>query len=600
MPLSDEFEALELIGRGSFGNIRKVRRISDGKVLVRKEISYKSMNQKEKAQLIAEFRILKCLDHPNIVQYLHHEHNSESHMVYLYMEYCGGGDLAGLIRQCKETMTIIPEHFIWSVFTQLILALYRCHFNTDPPSSSGELFSNEPDMSPSNPATVILHRDIKPDNVFMMNNDGEDYSIKLGDFGLAKMLDEEHLLANTYVGTPYYMSPEVLMDQPSTPQSDIWSLGCVIYELCALHPPFQAKSHLLLSQKIREGVYSPIPDYYSSTLSKTISACLNLAPLQRPTTATLLRLDVIKLCRKEQDLIQYQKVLVSAEEQLARQEAILNEREKQLQRDYELHKIELQQQEQEMVNRLERELSTAIDVEVQRRVEAILNEQRLKERHVGDNNVSDIEKCSTNSIGDISLLADKSNALQQQQQQPPSPSDISMESLYSPLIGRMKGPRTVRDNIISPLRANRPPFKDLSNNKTALSEQLPESESYSSESTTNTAAATRTSLDATTTTSGTSFSATANWQTSRDTSRSTSPQRASLHYNIGGQGLGAASAKARLNLAKGASLGKAISQIQKEKEGRHVVWDENIHGENMPSPFLKRWERGRRNWDLGG
>lgn len=82
----------------------------------------------------------------------------------------------------------------------------------------------------------ILHRDLKPGNIFLdLNSD-----VKLGDFGLARVLNNESQFAFTHVGTPYYMSPEQIHDQKYNEKSDIWSLGCIIYELCALHPPFQA------------------------------------------------------------------------------------------------------------------------------------------------------------------------------------------------------------------------------------------------------------------------------------------------------------------------------------------------------------------------
>ena len=125
-----EYVPREIIGHGSFGVIRKVIR-SDGVVLARKEISYKSMNQKERTQLISEFRILKSLVHPNIVHYLHHEHVPESQEVHLYMEYCGGGDLGSIIRNIKASDGYFPENEVWNVLTQMCLALYRCHYNTD-------------------------------------------------------------------------------------------------------------------------------------------------------------------------------------------------------------------------------------------------------------------------------------------------------------------------------------------------------------------------------------------------------------------------------------------------------------------------------------
>lgn len=316
-----EYKPGDVIGHGSFGVIRKVVR-SDGTVLARKEISYKSMNQKERTQLIAEFRILKSLSHPNIVHYLHHEHVSESQEVHLYMEYCGGGDLAGVIRRLRQTDGVYyPEHEVWNVLTQLCLALYRCHYNKNaPPLPAAILAPNGRNNSLNNdvnnpPTSFVLHRDIKPENIFL--DEGIPFTnVKLGDFGLAKLLDGEHPLATTYVGTPYYMSPEVLLDQPSTPASDVWSLGCVIYELCAKHPPFQAKSHLQLSQRVQEGRFKNIPSIYSPTLARTIAACLQVVPAHRPTTATLLNLDIIKICRKEIELKQKEQHIQEREEEL--------------------------------------------------------------------------------------------------------------------------------------------------------------------------------------------------------------------------------------------------------------------------------------------
>ncbi|KAK9477834.1 kinase-like domain-containing protein [Lipomyces japonicus] len=321
--LQEHYEALELIGRGTFGQIRKVRHRMDGHLLVRKEISYSRMSQREKTQLLAELRILKALRHANIVQYVHHERVQESEEVHLYMEFCGGGDLAQLIKTCRESGQLVPERVVWSIITQLVLALYRCHHGMDPPPLT-DLFAPPDDAMPVT-TTVILHRDIKPENIFL---DAEN-NVKLGDFGLSKMLDSEHSLATTYVGTPYYMSPEVLLDQPYTPQSDIWSLGCVIYELCALQPPFSGKSHMQLAQKIREGKFAPIPGGYSLALQRIISSCLTLTAQKRPTTHSLLQTDLIMLHRREREMVEMHKILRSREEAVItrEQELVLKERE---------------------------------------------------------------------------------------------------------------------------------------------------------------------------------------------------------------------------------------------------------------------------------
>ncbi|GMM52351.1 serine/threonine protein kinase [Starmerella bacillaris] len=339
-----EYRPKEIIGHGSFGIIRKVV-AKDGTVNVRKEISYKSMNQKERAQLISEFRILKSLVHPNIVRYLHHEHDVTNQEVHLYMEYCGGGDLSGVIRNLRDKDEFYPEYKVWNVLTQLCLALYTCHNNKAPPALAASILAPSSDAIES-PHSFVLHRDIKPENIFLDSSNNY-VNVKLGDFGLAKMLDLEHPLATTYVGTPFYMSPEILTDQPSTPASDIWSLGCVMYELCSRYPPFQAKTHLQLANKVREAKFKPLPSIYSATLARTIEACLRIDPNQRPTAATLLRLDIIKICRKEIELKE-------REMELQKKFLLLREREEELDGVYE---------------KLQSELHGVIEEEVERRLQ---------------------------------------------------------------------------------------------------------------------------------------------------------------------------------------------------------------------------------------
>lgn len=100
--------------------------------------------------------------------------------------------------------------------------------------------------------------------------------IKLGDFGLSKALGQT-TFTHTYVGTPYYMSPELIQEKSYDTKSDIWSLGCLIYELCAAKPPFaEAQTHSELSMLIRNGRIPPLPKGYSHALSQVIKAMLNL------------------------------------------------------------------------------------------------------------------------------------------------------------------------------------------------------------------------------------------------------------------------------------------------------------------------------------
>jgi serine/threonine protein kinase len=134
------------------------------------------------------------------------------------------------------------------------------------------------------------HADKTTTTVFL----GDDNSVKLGDFGLSKIL-QSHDFASTYVGTPFYMSPEICKAEQYGPHSDIWALGCIIYEMCAKQPPFNAKTHFDLIQKIKSGRYPDIPACYSAELRKVIASCLQVTPDHRPDTVALLNLPIVKL-----------------------------------------------------------------------------------------------------------------------------------------------------------------------------------------------------------------------------------------------------------------------------------------------------------------
>lgn len=128
----------------------------------------------------------------------------------------------------------MEEDEIWSILMKLVLALFECHRRKDK-------------------RTVILHRDIKPSNIFL----DEFRNPKLGDFGFAKAVvnGEKSAYAKTYIGTPFYMSPEQLSESEYNEKSDIWSLGCIVYEMAALIPPFYAENQLSLALKIKEGKF---------------------------------------------------------------------------------------------------------------------------------------------------------------------------------------------------------------------------------------------------------------------------------------------------------------------------------------------------------
>jgi NIMA (never in mitosis gene a)-related kinase len=136
-------------------------------VLCRKEINYIKMSQKEREQLTAEFNILSSLRHPNIVAYYHREHLKASQDLYLYMEYCGGGDLGMVIKNLKNSNKYAEEEFVWRVLSQLATALYRCHYGADAPAVGANVLNQSPPkqgLKGKQAQVMILHRDLKPEN----------------------------------------------------------------------------------------------------------------------------------------------------------------------------------------------------------------------------------------------------------------------------------------------------------------------------------------------------------------------------------------------------------------------------------------------------
>jgi NIMA (never in mitosis gene a)-related kinase len=150
------------------------------------------------------------------------------------MENCENGDMTSLIKRCKKENDYVAEDVIWKIFMQLILALKECHVRKD---------------------QKIIHRDIKPGNVFL---DAEN-NVKLGDFGLSRVVSMESEYVATNVGTPYYMSPEQVEETQYNEKTDIWSTGAVLYEIITLRPPFTAKTPFALATNIVSAKIERIP-----------------------------------------------------------------------------------------------------------------------------------------------------------------------------------------------------------------------------------------------------------------------------------------------------------------------------------------------------
>ena len=303
----DKYEPISLIGKGNFGSISKIRRISDGKILVWKELDYGKMDEKEKHHIVSEVNILRDLHHPNIVKYYDRIIDKKSTKIYIIMEYCPRGDLSQLIKRCKRSHEYISEDVIWKIFTQVLSALYACHMHKE---------------------GKILHRDIKPSNVFLDNEN----NVKLGDFGLSRMLSNESNFAYSNVGTPYYMSPEQIDENRYNEKSDIWSLGCCLYELTSLRPPFEATNHLSLALKIKAGKVQRIPVKYSDELNRVIMWMMTVNQDSRPSVENLASLPQISIRIKERKIKESYAKLKILEDNIRGREERVKEKEIELER----------------------------------------------------------------------------------------------------------------------------------------------------------------------------------------------------------------------------------------------------------------------------
>ncbi|XP_016055785.1 PREDICTED: serine/threonine-protein kinase Nek1 isoform X1 [Miniopterus natalensis] len=252
----EKYARLQKIGEGSFGKAILVKSIEDGRQYVIKEINISRMSNKEREESRREVAVLANMKHPNIVQY--RESFEENGSLYIVMDYCEGGDLFKRINAQKGIL--FQEDQILDWFVQICLALKHVHDRK------------------------ILHRDIKSQNIFLT----KDGTIQLGDFGIARVLNSTVELARTCIGTPYYLSPEICENKPYNNKSDIWALGCVLYEMCTLKHAFEAGNMKNLVLKIISGSFPPVSLHYSHDLRSLLSLLFKRNPRDRPSVNSIL------------------------------------------------------------------------------------------------------------------------------------------------------------------------------------------------------------------------------------------------------------------------------------------------------------------------
>nr|XP_025978658.1 serine/threonine-protein kinase Nek1 isoform X1 [Dromaius novaehollandiae]XP_025978659.1 serine/threonine-protein kinase Nek1 isoform X1 [Dromaius novaehollandiae]XP_025978660.1 serine/threonine-protein kinase Nek1 isoform X1 [Dromaius novaehollandiae]XP_025978661.1 serine/threonine-protein kinase Nek1 isoform X1 [Dromaius novaehollandiae] len=257
----DKYIKVRKIGEGSFGKAILVKAKENGQQYVIKEINISEMSNKEREESRREVAILANMKHPNIV--LYRESFEENGCLYIVMDYCEGGDLFKKINAQKGVLFSEDQILDW--FVQICLALKHIHDRK------------------------ILHRDIKSQNIFLT----KDGTIQLGDFGIARVLNSTLELTRICIGTPYYLSPEICQNKPYNNKSDIWALGCVLYEMCTLKHAFEAGNMKNLVLKIISGSFTPVSMHYSYDLRNLLSQLFKMNPRDRPSVNSILEKNFI-------------------------------------------------------------------------------------------------------------------------------------------------------------------------------------------------------------------------------------------------------------------------------------------------------------------
>jgi len=249
------YEIIKPLGKGKFSIVYMAKRLSDGLMCALKKINiFDMMVPKQREKCLKEVRLLQSLDHKHIVKMF--ESIIDTNELLIIVEWSEKGDLKRLIRRAIANELRFKESEIWEYSRQLSSALDHMHKKR------------------------IMHRDVKPANIFV----SMDGSLKLGDLGLGRFFSSQTLEAFSKVGTPLYMSPEVLHGAGYDMRSDVWSLGCVLYELAMLRSPFKSDQQLSLYDlfvRISKGQYPPLQDTVSAEFRDLVSRMLHLEPSKR-------------------------------------------------------------------------------------------------------------------------------------------------------------------------------------------------------------------------------------------------------------------------------------------------------------------------------
>lgn len=263
MAMMGGYTRIKEIGSGSFGKAILVHD-HENRQFVLKAIDISRMDSKERKDAVNEVRVLSSLKHPYIVSYK--ESFLDNRTLCIIMDYAEGGDLFNRVAKTRKAGQSFAESQIVIWFTQAALALKHIH------------------------ERKVLHRDLKSQNLFLTGGG----RLRIGDFGIAKVLDNTAAFAKTTIGTPYYLSPEICQERPYSWSSDVWAMGCILYEMAALRVPFDAPNIRALVTKITRGPTPVVPSKYTPELQRLCGELLQREEKKRPSSVEVLKFKIVQ------------------------------------------------------------------------------------------------------------------------------------------------------------------------------------------------------------------------------------------------------------------------------------------------------------------
>lgn len=256
---------VKVVGKGTYGFGVQVQDKENKKYYLMKVIDVTKMSKDERVQCLNEIKCLKNLKNPFINRYRESFMYNKKYLCII-MNYCSNGDLSGYLKKRRSQKKYLSEDEILNWFTQICLGLKCIH------------------------DTAIIHRDLKTQNIFITGHNNQ----QIGDFGVSRLNCGEDDIFKTVIGTPLFQAPEVCQQQSYNQKADIWSLGCILYEICALKVPFDATTYDGLRIKICRGDYPSLPDKYTKGLKGMIRKCQSLDVEARPSVEEILNTDQLQ------------------------------------------------------------------------------------------------------------------------------------------------------------------------------------------------------------------------------------------------------------------------------------------------------------------